>query len=263
MIGAVPESLSTQPASAFAGNSLCGGPLAACSGSPSTDGAIAGVIESKKRRKLSGGAIVGIVIGSAIGLLVILAILLLLCRKKRNTEKLDSKEVDALNRTEIAILGEKAAGDVNNVNSLSGNGYGAKKGDDDVNGNASGNVSVSVSKGLVCFGKTGREFSLDDLLKASAEVLGKGTFGTAYKAGLEGGMVVAVKRLRDVAVPEKEFREKIEFVGRMEHENLVPLRAYYYSRDEKLLVYDYMPMGSLSAYLHGEHFYRIVIWSLI
>ncbi|KAG5534347.1 hypothetical protein RHGRI_022466 [Rhododendron griersonianum] len=252
LIGAVPESLSTQPASAFAGNSLCGGPLAACSGSPSTDGAIAGVVESKKRRKLSGGAIAGIVVGSAIGLLVILAILLLLCRKKRNTEKLDSKEVDALNRTEIAILGEKAAGDVNNVNSLSGNGYGAKKGDDDVNGNASGNVSVSVSKGLVCFGKTGREFSLDDLLKASAEVLGKGTFGTAYKAGLEGGMVVAVKRLRDVAVPEKEFREKIELVGRMEHENLVPLRAYYYSRDEKLLVYDYMPMGSLSAYLHGN-----------
>ncbi|KAI8540925.1 hypothetical protein RHMOL_Rhmol08G0022800 [Rhododendron molle] len=253
LIGAVPESLSTQPVSAFAGNSLCGGPLAACSGSPSTDGAIAGVVESKKRRKLSRGAIAGIVVGSAIGLLVILAILLLLlCRKKRNTEKLDSKEVDALNRTEIAILGEKSAGDVNNVNSLTGNGFGAKKGDDDVNGNASGNVSVSVSKGLVCFGKTGREFSLDDLLKASAEVLGKGTFGTAYKAGLEGGMVVAVKRLRDVAVPEKEFREKIEFVGRMEHENLVPLRAYYYSRDEKLLVYDYMPMGSLSAYLHGN-----------
>ncbi|XP_058179665.1 probable inactive receptor kinase At1g48480 [Rhododendron vialii] len=250
LIGAVPGSLSSQPASAFAGNSLCGGPLAACSGSPPTDGAIAGVVESKKRRKLSRGAIAGIVVGSAIGLLVILAILLLLCRKKRNTEKLDSKEVDALNRTEIAILGEKSAGDVNNVNSLTGNGYGAKKGDDDVNGNASGNVSVS--KGLVCFGKTGREFSLDDLLKASAEVLGKGTFGTAYKAGLEGGMVVAVKRLRDVAVPEKEFREKIEFVGRMEHENLVPLRAYYYSRDEKLLVYDYMPMGSLSAYLHGN-----------
>jgi hypothetical protein len=40
----------------------------------------------------------------------------------------------------------------------------------------------------------------------------------------------------------------------MDHENLVPLRAYYYSGDEKLLVYDYMSMGSLSALLHGEHF---------
>ncbi|GJU27022.1 probable inactive receptor kinase [Tanacetum coccineum] len=34
--------------------------------------------------------------------------------------------------------------------------------------------------------------------------------------------------------------------------NLVPLRAYYYSKEEKLLVYDYMPMGSLSALLHGN-----------
>jgi serine/threonine protein kinase len=98
-----------------------------------------------------------------------------------------------------------------------------------------------------------RAFDLEDLLKASAEVLGKGTFGTAYKATLDVGLVVAVKRLKEVTVPEKEFREKIEGVGNMNHENLVPLRAYYYSRDEKLLVHDYMPMGSLSALLHGEH----------
>jgi serine/threonine protein kinase len=68
------------------------------------------------------------------------------------------------------------------------------------------------------------------------------------------GTVVAVKRLRDVTISEIEFREKIETVGAMDHENLVPLRAYYYSRDEKLLVYDYMSMGSLSALLHGEYF---------
>ncbi|KAJ6369571.1 hypothetical protein OIU76_027918 [Salix suchowensis] len=46
--------------------------------------------------------------------------------------------------------------------------------------------------------------------------------------------------------------EKIEGVGKMNHENLVLLRAYYYSQDEKLLVHDYMPMGSLSAFLHGN-----------
>jgi len=37
-----------------------------------------------------------------------------------------------------------------------------------------------------------------------------------------------------------------------EHRNLVPLRGYYYSKDEKLLVVDYLPGGSLSARLHGE-----------
>ena len=48
----------------------------------------------------------------------------------------------------------------------------------------------------------------------------------------------------------------------MDHEHLVPLRAYYYSRDEKLLIYDYMPMGSLSTLLHGEHFFYSTLLSL-
>lgn len=43
-------------------------------------------------------------------------------------------------------------------------------------------------------------FDLEDLLRAFAEVLGKGTFGTTYKAALEAGMMVAVKILKDVTV---------------------------------------------------------------
>jgi serine/threonine protein kinase len=65
-----------------------------------------------------------------------------------------------------------------------------------------------------------------------------------------------VKRLKDVTITEKEFREKIEAVGAVDHQSLVPLRAYYFSRDEKLLVYDYMSMGSLSALLHGRSFFH-------
>ncbi|KAJ6295066.1 hypothetical protein OIU76_023045 [Salix suchowensis] len=109
-------------------------------------------------------------------------------------------------------------------------------------------VAAAAAAAMVGSGKGG------DLNSAGAKkrFLGKGTFGTAYKAVLEMGTVVAVKRLRDVTISEREFREKIETVGAMDHENLVPLRAYYYSRDEKLLVYDYMSMGSLSALLHGN-----------
>lgn len=95
-------------------------------------------------------------------------------------------------------------------------------------------------------------FDLEELFRASAEVLGKGTFGTAYKAVFEFGPVVVVKRLRDATCSEREFKEKIEVAGAMDHENLLPIRAYYYSLDEKLLVCDYMPMGSLSAFLHGN-----------
>ncbi|KAK9118244.1 hypothetical protein Scep_016337 [Stephania cephalantha] len=86
-----------------------------------------------------------------------------------------------------------------------------------------------------------------DLLRASAEVLGKGSVGTSYKAVLEEGTTVVVKRLKDVVVTKIEFEVQMEGLGKVNHENIVPLRAFYYSKDEKLLVYDFMPAGSLSA----------------
>ncbi|EPS73425.1 hypothetical protein M569_01324, partial [Genlisea aurea] len=101
-------------------------------------------------------------------------------------------------------------------------------------------------------GEGNPEFDLEDLLRASAEVLGRGTFGMTYKAALgDANVVVAVKRLTDVgSVGKKEFDKQMEMVGRIRHENAVPLRAYYFSKDEKLIVYDYYPLGSVSAMLH-------------
>jgi serine/threonine protein kinase len=108
---------------------------------------------------------------------------------------------------------------------------------------------------LVFVDKKAHSFDLEDLLRASAEILGKGSIGTAYKAVLEDGTIVAVKRLKDVVTSAKrEFEMQIEEVGRMQHVNLVPLRAYYFSKDEKLLVFDFMPMGSVAALLHGIMF---------
>ncbi|XP_068641817.1 probable leucine-rich repeat receptor-like protein kinase At1g68400 [Aristolochia californica] len=99
----------------------------------------------------------------------------------------------------------------------------------------------------------GTRFELEDLLRASAEMLGKGGFGTAYRAVLEGGNVVAVKRLKDIQVGGKrEFEQHMEILGRLRHPNVVTLKAYYYARDEKLLVYEYMQNGSLFSLLHGN-----------
>lgn len=113
-------------------------------------------------------------------------------------------------------------------------------------------------------------FDLEDLLRASAEVLGKGTFGTTYKAALEDATTVAVKRLKEVIVGKKEFEQQMEIVGNIRHENVAPLRAYYYSKDEKLMVYDYYNQGSVSALLHGMLKFKIhyashfcwIIWHL-
>ncbi|XP_057514431.1 probable inactive receptor kinase RLK902 [Actinidia eriantha] len=247
--GSVPESLKSMPATSFAGNLLCGPPLESCSGNGTSP--VTAQRNNKKKDGLSGGAIAGIVIGSVLGFLLILLILLLLCRKK-NSKKTRSIDIATFKNPETEALGEKPIGEVENGGGLSnrysveampmGNGKGTEM------------VGNGGAKKLVFFGNdaAARVFDLEDLLRASAEVLGKGTFGTAYKAVLEVGMVVAVKRLKDVTISEREFREKIEAVGAMDHDNLVPLRACYYSIEEKLLVYDYMPMGSLSALLHGN-----------
>lgn len=107
--------------------------------------------------------------------------------------------------------------------------------------------------GKMVFFDAGKKFELEDLLRASAEMLGKGVFGTVYKAVLDDGSVVAVKRLKEAQVGgKKEFEQLMEVLGRLRNPNLVSLKAYYFARDEKLLVFDYLPNGSLFWLLHGN-----------
>ncbi|PKI77834.1 hypothetical protein CRG98_001798 [Punica granatum] len=247
--GSIPEGLQSFSAASFSGNSLCGKPLKACPAispaeSPGNNGT-EGVKTSKK--KLSGSAVAGIAIGCVFGFLLIVIILIYLCRKM-GSKRTRSVDISALNKQQEMGLNtaeSKGVGETENGGfSDSLMVVGQTK--------AESNGGALPAKKLLFFGNAPRVFDLEDLLRASAEVLGKGTFGTAYKAVLEVGMVVAVKRLKDVTVSVREFTERIEGVGAMNHENLVPLRAYYYSNDEKLLVYDFMSMGSLSALLHGN-----------
>nr|GME03291.1 probable leucine-rich repeat receptor-like protein kinase At1g68400 [Ipomoea batatas] len=96
-------------------------------------------------------------------------------------------------------------------------------------------------------------FDLDDLLRSSAEVVGKGKLSTTYKATLEGGNVVAVKRLRQInSTSKKEFIQQMQLLGNLNHENLVEIISFYYSRDEKLIIYEYIPHGSLHQLLHDN-----------
>ncbi|KAG8388146.1 hypothetical protein BUALT_Bualt02G0095600 [Buddleja alternifolia] len=256
--GSVPKGLVGKPRDAFLGTLLCGKPLDnACAdnageapaASPVGEVIVGVNLGGNGRKKLSGGAIAGIVIGSVVGFIVLLLLLFVLCRKRSSGSKTRSVDMAAIKNQDNETTGEKPI--VEAENGGMGNEFSVAAAMS-TNGNTKVENGVNVAKKLVFFGNASRVFDLEDLLRASAEVLGKGTFGTAYKAVLEMGTVVAVKRLKDVTINEKEFKEKIEGVGAMDHENLVPLRAYYYSREEKLLVYDYMPMGSLSALLHGN-----------
>lgn len=104
---------------------------------------------------------------------------------------------------------------------------------------------------LVFFDNCNATFDLEDLFRASAEVLGEGTFGNCYKTTLEDGQTITVKKLRYVDVTVKEFRQHMEVVGRMRHENVAELKAYSFSRESRLVVYDYHEKDSLYASLHG------------
>ncbi|PKU62203.1 probably inactive leucine-rich repeat receptor-like protein kinase IMK2 [Dendrobium catenatum] len=97
-------------------------------------------------------------------------------------------------------------------------------------------------------------FTADDLLCATAEIMGKSTYGTVYKATLEDGNLVAVKRLREkIAKSQKEFEAEVNVLGKIRHLNLLALRAYYLGpKGEKLLVFDFMTNGSLAAFLHAR-----------
>ncbi|KAJ4904659.1 meristematic receptor-like kinase [Raphanus sativus] len=97
-------------------------------------------------------------------------------------------------------------------------------------------------------------FTADDLLCATAEIMGKSTYGTVYKATLEDGSQVAVKRLREkITKGQKEFENEINVLGRIRHPNLLALRAYYLGpKGEKLVVFDYMSRGNLATFLHAR-----------
>jgi hypothetical protein len=237
--GLVPGSLSRFPADSFVGNpELCGSPLAAvCPVGPTASSDSA---SSESGRKLSTGAIAGIVAGGVALLVLVIVGILFCCLCRRETEREDSpppavREITHEQPGEVAGR-DKARG--RNVAEAYGEEYAIAMAGEQ-------NSSKLVSFSLV-------SFDLEDLLRASAEVLGKGSVGTAYKAILEDGTVMAVKRLKDVTTSRKEFESLIQGVGKLQHRNVVPLRAYYFSKDEKLLVSDFMPMGSLSAILHSK-----------
>ncbi|KAL5227276.1 hypothetical protein ABZP36_015541 [Zizania latifolia] len=232
--GPIPPSLQRFPSSSFLGNAfLCGFPLEPCPGtspSPSPSPTSPSPSKAKKSfwKRFSTGVIIAIAAAGGV-LLLILIVVLLICifKRKKHTEPTTA----SLSKGKTV-----AGGRVENPKE-----------------DYSSGVQEAERNKLVFFEGCSYNFDLEDLLRASAEVLGKGSYGTTYKAVLEDGTTVVVKRLKEVVVGKKDFEQQMEIIGRVgQHQNIGPLRAYYYSKDEKLLVYDYVPIGSLAAVLHGN-----------
>ncbi|KAI4299710.1 hypothetical protein L6164_033142 [Bauhinia variegata] len=94
----------------------------------------------------------------------------------------------------------------------------------------------------------------EELSRAPAEVLGRSSHGTSYKATLNNGLLLRVKWLREgVAKQRKEFTKEAKKFANIRHPNIVGLRGYYWgpTQHEKLILSDYISPGSLASFLYG------------
>lgn len=85
-----------------------------------------------------------------------------------------------------------------------------------------------------------------------ANILGKGGFGVVYKGELHDGTQIAVKRMECAIVGTKamsEFQAEIGVLTKVRHRHLVALLGYCINGNERLLVYEYMPQGTLGQHL--------------
>ncbi|KAL3698947.1 hypothetical protein R1sor_016969 [Riccia sorocarpa] len=82
--------------------------------------------------------------------------------------------------------------------------------------------------------------------------IGRGGFGTVFKAILAHGETVAVKKLmvQSLVKSQAEFEKVVHMLGNVKHPNLVGLQGYYWTEQLQLLVYDYVPNGNLYTQLH-------------
>lgn len=95
------------------------------------------------------------------------------------------------------------------------------------------------------------------------ELLGRGGFGRVYKGTIpKCNTQIAVKRINHESKQGlQEFVAEIASIGRLRHRNLVQLLGWCRRRGDLMLVYDYMPYGSLDRYLfHSDHPDSILNW---
>ncbi|CAL9168192.1 unnamed protein product [Musa hybrid cultivar] len=199
-------------------------------------------------------AAIGSLIG-AIALIGIFAASLVLIRKKRKKQQ---RKTHTPEKNAVA----------NSVHNISEINIGSHNEDTESTSNeleAAADLAMAISEERVKrLGKNGclvfcadeePVYNLEQLMRASAEMLGRGSLGPTYKAVLGSRLAVTVKRLDKTklgAVAQEGFEQHMDTVGRLRHHNLVPLRAYFRANEQRLLVYDYHPNGSLHSLIHGS-----------
>ncbi|TKY54732.1 putative cysteine-rich receptor protein kinase 35 [Spatholobus suberectus] len=123
--------------------------------------------------------------------------------------------------------------------------------EEDIDGNASDLIVFSYLTIKVAT----NNFSKDNRL-------GEGGFGTVYKGKLRKGQEIAVKRLSETSNQGlEEFKNEITLTARLQHVNLVRLLGYCTKRDEKILIYEYLPNKSFDHFLFDPRKSILLDWN--
>ncbi|KAK9697370.1 hypothetical protein RND81_08G033400 [Saponaria officinalis] len=210
-------------------------------------------------------------IGVVIAVVVVMTILLLLSTAVKSKSKDDDFSVlgkepmeDDVVEVRVHGSGGKGGGEsTRSVGSTGGGGSSKKSGDHSSHkkggsehgsrkGSQNGKSAGAIGD-LIMINDEKGPFGLADLMKAAAEVLGNGGLGSAYKAVMSNGVSVVVKRIRDMnKLDKEEFDVAIRRIGNLRHKNILTPLAYHYRKEEKLVVSEYIPKGSLLYVLHGD-----------
>ncbi|XP_077212324.1 putative leucine-rich repeat receptor-like protein kinase At5g49770 isoform X2 [Tasmannia lanceolata] len=99
-----------------------------------------------------------------------------------------------------------------------------------------------------------RHFVLEELSVATknfsdVNLIGVGKFGEVYKGLLHDGMIVAIKKRP--AAPSQEFIKEVCYLSSIRHRHVVSLLGYCQENGQQMLVYEYIPNGSVSSHIYG------------
>ncbi|XP_008245239.2 PREDICTED: probable leucine-rich repeat receptor-like protein kinase At5g49770 [Prunus mume] len=106
--------------------------------------------------------------------------------------------------------------------------------------------------------KGARCFSFDELKKCTnnfsdSNEIGSGGYGKVYRGMLSDGQMVAIKRAQQGSMQGGlEFKTEIELLSRVHHKNVVGLLGFCFEQGEQMLVYEFMPNGTLRESLSGR-----------
>ncbi|KAL5544246.1 hypothetical protein UlMin_008030 [Ulmus minor] len=242
--GPIPDVNDHFQANSFLGNPyLCGKPLGkACPPPP------------KQKQNKSSTKQVLIYSGYVLlALIVLLFIVLKLVRRKKTKE--DEPKPDVKKKPVAAAVDESSTNMYNSTTNSSE--HKNCRSEYSITSMESARVppSLVVLASPVVMGLT-----FEELLKAPAELLGRGKHGSLYKVMLDNGVMLAVKRIKDWEISTEDFNARMKRIDQVKHPNVLPQVAFYCARQEKLLVYEYQQNGSLFKLLHGSQSGQVFDW---